>query len=711
MAFAAALLLVLTKSASSLRPDWLIDPTPFRAAASSSDDGTELTLENGLVRRSWRLAPNAATVKFDNLVTGEPMLRAVSPEASLMIDGTRYDVGGLVGQPDLAYLLPEWLKDLKRDSRAFKFTGKRVAPIEPAMAWKRTRNSEGKAWPPSGVGIALHFEPPSGELAGVSVDVRYEMYDGIPLMAKWLVVHNDSKKTIRIDRFVGEILRVPEYESAVGAQDVWHEPNVHVFTDYSFGGDTPTNANRSVHWNPDLAYTTQVNYELKSPLLLECYPALGPADDVRPGGSFTSFRTFELLQDGNDRERCGLAIRKAYRTLAPWCTESPIMMHLTSSDETTAKNAIDQCAEVGFEMLIFSFGSGLNMEDVSPANIGKFKKLADYAHAKGIQIGGYSLLASRRIDDANDCINPKTGKPGGAIFGDSPCLGSRWGLDYFAHLQTFLTETGFDLLEHDGSYPGDVCASTAHPGHRGLEDSQWTQFQRIAQFYRWCRARGVYLNVPDWYMLSGSNKTGMGYRETNWSLPIDQQIVHARQNMYDGTWTKPPTMGWMLVPLVEYQGGGASATIEPLSEHLPQYEAHLANNFGFGVQACYRGPRLFDTEQTKSVVKSWVSKFKAHRAILESDVIHVSRAGGIDLDCIVHVNPTLPDKAFVVAFNPTDRPIRKTLSIPVYFASISRSASVRTDGLPTQRCQVSRDYRIEMLVDIPPKQSRWYSIR
>ena len=41
----------------------------------------------------------------------------------------------------------------------------------------------------------------------------------------------------------------------------------------------------------------------------------------------------------------------------------------------------------------------------------------------------------------------------------------------------------------------------------------------ISDFYKWCRASGVYLNVPDYYYLAGSNKCGMGYRETNWSLP------------------------------------------------------------------------------------------------------------------------------------------------------------------------------------------------
>ena len=161
-------------------------------------------------------------------------------------------------------------------------------------------------------------------------------------------------------------------------------------------------------------------------------------------------------------------------------------------------------------------------------------------------------------------INPETGKTGGARFGDSPCLGSRWGEDYFRKLRQFFETTGCAVLEHDGSYPGDVCASTNHPGHAGLADSQWRQWKTISGFYQWCRGRGIYLNVPDWYYLAGSSKCAMGYRESNWSLPRAEQEIIERQNIFDGTWEKTPSMGWMFVPLTEYQGGGAAATIEPL---------------------------------------------------------------------------------------------------------------------------------------------------
>ena len=108
--------------------------------------------------------------------------------------------------------------------------------------------------------------------------------------------------------------------------------------------------------------------------------------------------------DSEDRDRKGLFVKRMYRTIAPWTTENPIFMHCTSSDTKIVKQAIDQCADTGYEMLIISFGSGLNMEDESPANYAKFKELRDYAASRGIELGGYSLLSSRWISDDVDEI-------------------------------------------------------------------------------------------------------------------------------------------------------------------------------------------------------------------------------------------------------------------------------------------------------------------
>ena len=220
-------------------------------------------------------------------------------------------------------------------------------------------------------------------------------------------------------------------------------------------------------------------------------------------------------------------MRRVCDVVAPWTTENPLMMHVLGSNKSAFRHAVDQCAEVGFEMIIHTFGSGLNMENTDPGYIAKIKADVDYAHAKGIHVGGYSLFSSRSIDPENDVINPATGKPGGADFWQCPLFGSRWGKQYEQNIKRFMQETGFDLLEHDGPYPGDPCESLLHPGHRGLADSQWRQWETSRGLYSWCCERGIYVNQPDCYFLAGANKTAMGYRETNWSLPRDQQIIHA----------------------------------------------------------------------------------------------------------------------------------------------------------------------------------------
>lgn len=690
--------------------DWLVTQIKEPVKIERRLDGREIVISNGLISRTFRLIPNAATVAYDNLIRGESVIRGVKPEAIVELDGQKYEVGGLQGQVEYAYLLPKWIDSLTSNPDSFAFRNFEIGGIKERFQWNRKRYSSKTNWPPSGKTLTLNFNPPNDKLKGLALSIHYEMYRGIPLLAKWLTIRNNSDKPVRLNTFTSEILAAVEYESMVEQPAQWEYPNIHIDSDYAFHGGDPKSANKTTHWVVDPQYSTQINYLRKTPLMLESRPPIGPDVIIEPGNKFESFRTFELIHDSTERERKGLAIRKMYRTIAPWATENPIIMHVRHANPEAVRLAIDQCAEVGFEMVIMTFGSGFNMENIDPDYMVQIKTLVDYAHSKNVELGGYSLLASRRISDEHDVINPETGKTGGAIFNNSPCLGSRWGEDYFSKIKTFIEQTGLDLIEHDGSYPGDVCASTSHPGHRGLNDSQWKQWKTITDFYKWCRSRGVYLNVPDWYFLSGSNKTAMGYRETNWSLPRERQIILGRQNIFDGTWKKIPSMGWMFVPLVQYHGGGAAATLEPLSEHLDAYGAHLAQNFCSGVQACYRGPRLYDTDETKILVKKWVDFYKEYRNILDSDIIHVRRSDGRDVDCILHVNPQLKIKGMAIIYNPLEQPVKKQLKLPLYYTGLTETARIREKKGESRMHKLDRGYNVKILIDIAAKDMTWFVI-
>lgn len=709
--------------------DWLVEHPRTPCLAYRRAGGRELVLENGLARRVFRLVPlegeprrfGVATSELRQLASGESFVRAVEPEAVLKLYGQTLRVGGLLGQKNRAFLRPEDLEALTADPEALALVDVETGPIPERLPWKRVRHAADLPWPPPGLRLTFVFAPAAGRAdEGLRVQVHYDVYQGMPLFAKTVVV--DATGTGNTSRLLGlecERLAVVEPQSSVEKPHGWLASNLHVETAMGMFGQDRYTGEGSVRWLVDPAFTTQVNYSLETPCLLVCGPPIGPgvtlgaqnpAEPLRES-TLEAPAVFELLCDSHERERRGLELRRMYRTLAPWCTENPILMHARSADPVAVRIAIDQCADAGFEMLILSFGSGVDLENTDPAYRAQLKELVDYARSRNVELGAYSLLASRAISPEDDVIDLKTGQRGHAIFGNSPCLESKWGRAYLRQIGDMLAATGMSVLEHDGSYPGDVCASTLHPGHADLADSQWRQWRAITSFYEGCRAHGIYLNVPDWYFLTGSSKTGMGYRETNWSLPREEQLLHARQNIFDGTFEKTPSMGWMFVPLTEYQGGGAAATLEPLKEHLDAYEAHLANDFGAGVQACWRGPRLYDTAETRALVRKWVRFYKQHRRILDSDLVHLRRADGRDWDGWLHVDPDGEERALAMLYNPLATPIRRSLEIPLYYAGLERRARVCVEEGAPREIELDAEQRAHLEVEIPARGRTWIVFR
>jgi hypothetical protein len=928
--------------------DWLINGEDLKANIWQADEGKSIVLSNGIISRTFRITPNAATTSLKMLGSNEEFIRAVKPEAVVSMNGFTVNIGGLTGQPNLAFLYPDWLDSLEADPLSFKFKGFKIGEPEKRLEWKEIRHHAPDAeWPPKGVklqmdyqlgdlssedllalsqesnigrqeifhddftslasvwkvrtsdtherssfinegkpgeiytlnntavygeytlpkgvglvetsidagtdlsgqwgpGIALlwknktikfnmrpgnesgvknngawrftvydgkkentraggkdnvHFDktwllrlridgnlvhceakPKEGvwktyesidfgeaiqdpiavrigklgknasgedhqfpgelvrlkmnsfaaygrldqnelnkiktklnDLEKIVISVNYEMYDGIPTISKWITIQNNSERPVLIDNIISEYLGIADhnpYSGYRGREDFKIKPNIHFETDYAFSAQKMKVGNRHVvHWGTDQDYTTQISWIQDIPNTMRIYPDNGYHLNVAAGNSFESIRSFMLPYDSYDKERNGLALRKMYRTVAPWVTENPMMFHITRSKWDEYTTGVDQAAEMGYEMVNFSFGSGFNPENESEENYQQMKKYAEYANEKGIKIGTYSLLASRSISEKDDVINPKTGKRGGfATFGNSPCLASEWGENYFRKMYKMFSETGFKTFTHDGSYPGDICASEDHPGHINLADSQYKQWKIITDFYKWCKAQGIYLRVPDYYYLNGSNQNGIGYRENNWSLPRRHQLIHTRQNAFDGTWESTPSMRWGFIPLAQYHGGGAEATIEPLNEHLDHYEMMLASNIGLGVQSALRGPRLYDTEETKSMVKRMVDWYKKYRDILESDILHLRRADGRDIDYMMHVNPNLKEKGFLLVFNPTDNAIKKKIKVPLYYTGLTNEASVREqDGNPSNH-KLNREYEIEIEVEVHPNWYNWYVI-
>ncbi len=666
----ASMALAFAVATAAAGADWLVDPSAYVAKVFEQDG--KLVLDNGLVRRELLLSPDVATWSLKCVTTGEEYLRALDTEAEFMLDGKWYLIGGASGQPILNYTLDDWRKDLKANAPhgivagVYHYAGYEVGPIRARFAWKRRPEWSARTldWPPKGRELTLRFTSPGPNLP--KVEVHYEIYDGAPILSKWVRLESTASKTNVVDQFRSEQLRLAESH---GNSDIDHmeRPNdLKVFSELLLASNYRNDGDDGCRLYDDRSFPTQENYRRSRRCRLVVTPRGNFATPLAPGAAMESIRVWEIAMDSTDRERRGLAIRRFWRLVAPWTDENPLIFHLLASSESAVREGLRQCKETGFETLLMSFGSGFDHESRNPAYRARYAKLAAEAKALGIAIGGYSLTSSRSAATKAENVE------GPCVFGQGPCLGAQWGVDYFQCLKDFMAEADFGIFENDGPYPGDVCHSTRHPYHHGASDSLRVQWEAQRDLYRFCRARGIYVNQPDTYFLNGGNKTGMGYRETNWSLPRDRQVLIERQNVYDGTWAKTSSMGWMFVPLAVYHGGGAAATVEPLKENLAHYDQRFADLLGAGVQACWRGPRLYDSPETLAVVKKWVAFFKANRRILTGDFIHLRRADGRDWDgwmmCDAQ-NPG-PEKAIAFFFNPTPAPLTRTIALPLHYAGL-----------------------------------------
>ena len=181
--------------------DWLVVPTTRKAGVYRSGP-REICMANGLLRRTWRIAPAAATVGMEDLSTGRQLLRSVRPEAIVELEGAKYPVGGLTGQPIHNYLDPKWLEKMTATPGGFELESLETGATQPRFAWKKRREwmPQDMPWPPPGTSLVLHFRPPQGKLPGAAIDVHYEMYDGLPLLSKWIEVRNARQVAAAAER-------------------------------------------------------------------------------------------------------------------------------------------------------------------------------------------------------------------------------------------------------------------------------------------------------------------------------------------------------------------------------------------------------------------------------------------------------------------------------------------------------------------------------
>jgi hypothetical protein len=295
------------------------------------------------------------------------------------------------------------------------------APVAPFPWTPGTRGSPATSqWPPVGLQVIFQLAPPASAPAAhkaVAVQLIYEIYPNIPLLTKWVTVASNGSAAagVVVTGLVPEVVRLARQYSpwALGAQSpagagTWVPPPslLYVETDAAHGSQIQFLDDGAEPTDPGAVECVMIsNYTIGPGVVLRGGAGGGEHHRHSPlhptwvgdgAAELVSFRTFELVTDTTDPERAGMAVKRLYRLWAPHAQENPIFFHATSTTDAGFQLEIDQMVAVGFEMLIYSFGSGFNLETADPVYLAQVKKQIDYAKSKGIEVGGYDLICLDR---------------------------------------------------------------------------------------------------------------------------------------------------------------------------------------------------------------------------------------------------------------------------------------------------------------------------
>lgn len=711
--------------------DFLVKPVTTASSVQilPGADGrsAEIMVGNGLVSRTFLVTDgNLGCTSLRRADRDIEFLRAVKPEVRVCLDGRWANIGGLTGAPDHAFITPAWREQFQSLPGSFRLTGMKVGPCVKPYEWTPKCNApKDIPWPALGRRVTFTYAAPEGvaEWKGLSVDIHYEIYDGIPVMMKTFALRNGGGREVVVTKFEGEHLAVQPTNSALmhvesdysfalaNFTETSSGLGIHAgggraaFKDYYMGGGT-TRFSRDPDWGSMATLNPAEDIFLGDPeqALLTSTPPTGPNWTVKPGETFDAFRTFEILNDSSERERRFLAQRRFYKTLAPQSNEHLFEVHApVSRDIGTLGPLLDQMNEVGFEQLQApEHPGGFNYADASPGNIASMKVICDYAKKYGIRVGAYQLMmASQGWGRDVDCIDPATKQPGSA-FGQSVCGASQWADMYYENMWKVIEGAGMGAFKPDGPFHGDCCASTEHAHHKGLEDSQWAQWKWMCKILHEGQRRGLYLTIPDWYVLNGQTCTGMGYREATDNIEVGLQTLVYRQYIYDATWHKTARMGWVNLNTEVLRGG--------MEKNLDKYERFFFTMLSSGAQVWVRGHRLYDGPRSKAMLIKWMTWYKKYRDIVQGDIIHLRRPDGRGLDYYLHVNPKGREKGMLLVFNPLEEPVTKTIDLPLHYTGLQGSASVREQEGVSKILRLDGESKTKLEVAVPASGYNWYII-
>ncbi|MGL4737123.1 MAG: hypothetical protein ACRCW2_06655 [Cellulosilyticaceae bacterium] len=664
---------------------WLETNQVMRTQVTMDEQQSCLFMKNEFVKRLFKV-PQVGdyafyTKSYSNEYTEQELLIEdhCMPEVCLGLydDGycSAYEEARILREPEYFYV--GGATSLQNEKNTFRYVGYKVeSECTAQFEWQSHKvygNPSAFSWPPKGQRLTCYFSAPVGvkeAYQNIRVEVIYEMYDGIPAMKKCVQVINAGGQTFTVAKLSVEAFDTKEEM----------KKQLHMETSYTCGTESTIPINTELpcgdHNEPEGSPFARLVGCKHS-----CYP-LGPAYELTAGEKFISFDTYTLLFSTYWFELRGKEIKGMYERLFPWTTDNPLTFHHTGK---LTREVIDHTAEIGFEMIIQSFGSwdvsySKEMLSTEEDILLYYKDLIDYAHSKGVAIGMYQAqyTLSQYRDQGAEYGSNDQGTWG------TWCMASEAYADYVKKFLNFLDLTGIDCVEIDGPYPGCACGNgekhrvtnTGVKVHHGYFDSIVRQWENaVRDLISELRRRQIYVKVPAWYYLSGGNKSAIGYEEVAWSQPRHEQLIYGRQIIHNASYGKKSSQSWSHIPFAVYHGGGDEATYSPFVQKIKDYNWVLAQNIGNGVTSDYRGAYLYEEDggRSKDVISKWVKFYKKYRAIADADLVAIKQAnvaGGLDV--LYHANAKNPnEKGLLWVYNQTNEEQTEVITVPMYYTGLT----------------------------------------
>ncbi|MGN0457797.1 MAG: hypothetical protein ACI4IL_02345 [Eubacterium sp.] len=595
--------------------------------AEITNSSGKIVLENGLVRRKIE-ADGCKTASFYNLQKDIELIDAPKGDFELSVNGKNYTADD------------------------FDFSEFRPVACEERVPFKKspTMTYEG-SYPPPGKAVELCY---NGREIPLAVTVRYEIYDGMPVIMKRITVKNNSEGEITVDNITADVMCITQNRDTF-------------FVDSDYNSTTQfLGLNLSKYAK---------NYARFKYDYLEVAPLYRMNVKLARGEELSSICAFELLFATDYYENRLIEVKQMYRRIAPWCTDNVLFFHLISNNSRTIRKAVDQCNEIGLEMIIQSFGSGVNMESSNERYLNRIKSAYDYGHSKGLRMGAYTLayVKNYRPVRGDEALN----HDGSHI---CRCLACDWAEQYMKNVVRFIDRTGADAVEIDGPYGMLMCSGGKTHRHDDFTDSQYKQWKgSVVDWYKELKQRNIYINAPDWHFLNGINRCGVGYEEIAFSEKRAEQLITSRIYYYKGTFDKNPSQGWGFLPLNVYHGGGKDAMFFPTEQNAFEFDWAMAQLTAAGVWPTIRGKKVYDSQTGKEIFKKWVTIFKKYREVLNGITVHfmpprINPEKPDRTTCIDAIMNQLPygdTRGFVMFFNQTDSERTEEITLPVYYTGLT----------------------------------------